>query len=125
MLQDKNSKGFTPVAQIGILLALTGVGLVVASLLSAFIWIVATHLPLISMKGEMANPKILPCIYYHSGSEHPVHDVFTGRFILHDLLPKAIPLYRLPYPDFIASIYFGSCDTVIGVSPGRGFGRIE
>lgn len=60
MLQDKNSKGFTPVAQIGILLALTGVGLVVASLLSAFIWIVATHLPLISMKGEMANPK-----YYH------------------------------------------------------------
>lgn len=57
MLHDKNSKGFTPLAQIGILIALTGVGMAIGALLSAFVWNTATHLPLSSMNSEMTNSK--------------------------------------------------------------------
>lgn len=60
MLPDKNSKGFSPLAQIGILLALTGVGMVLAGILSAGIWIAATHLRYSAMNAEMTNPR-----YYH------------------------------------------------------------
>lgn len=57
MLQDRNSRNFSFPAQLGIFLGLTGVGMVIASLLSAAIWISMTHLPLPAMQSEMFNPK--------------------------------------------------------------------
>lgn len=56
MLQDRNSKNFSFPAQIGLLIGLTGVGMVIASFLSAYYWVATTHTTILTMQTELANP---------------------------------------------------------------------
>lgn len=57
MLQDRNSKNFSFPAQLGILIGFTGVGMILASFVSAFIWTAMTHQPLIFINSDLSNPK--------------------------------------------------------------------
>lgn len=56
MLQDRNSKNFSYPGQLGIFLGLTGVGMVLAVILTGVLWSVMTHRPLLAMDSEMTNP---------------------------------------------------------------------
>lgn len=56
MLQDRNSKNFSYPAQIGIFLGLTGVGMVLATILTVVLWISLTGRPFTSIQADMANP---------------------------------------------------------------------
>lgn len=56
MLQDRNSKNFSYPAQLGIFLGLTGIGLVLAVVLTAVLWLTLTHRPVLAMESDMANP---------------------------------------------------------------------
>lgn len=54
---NKNSRNFSYPSQIGILLALVGVGILVGAIVSAFIWKGMTGRPLLSMGTDMMDPK--------------------------------------------------------------------
>lgn len=56
MLQDRNSKNFSFPAQLGIFIGLAGIGMVVAVMLTAAIWSLMTHRPVLSMQSDMSNP---------------------------------------------------------------------
>ncbi len=56
MLQDRNSKNFSYPGQLGIFLGLTGVGMVLAVILTGALWAAMTHRPLLAMESDMTNP---------------------------------------------------------------------
>lgn len=62
MTEDKNSKNFSYLLQLGIFIGLTGAGMVVYSMISTIIWKSMTGLPVSSMLTEMANPKFSSAI---------------------------------------------------------------
>lgn len=56
-MKDRNSKNFSFPAQLGIFLFLTGIGMVLASFITQFVWQYSTGLPVLSMPSEMKNPQ--------------------------------------------------------------------
>ncbi|MEO6134619.1 MAG: CPBP family intramembrane glutamic endopeptidase, partial [Ginsengibacter sp.] len=57
MTLDRNSKNFSFLGQIGILLGLIGGGLLVGSVISAGVWIGMTGRSVFSMESDLQNPK--------------------------------------------------------------------
>ncbi len=57
MTVDRNSRNFSFPAQLGILIALFGAGVIIGALASAGIWIALTGRPILSIESDMANPQ--------------------------------------------------------------------
>jgi len=54
---DRNSRNISFPAQLGILLALIGGGLIIGSIIAAIAWIVMTGRPILAMAGDMLKPQ--------------------------------------------------------------------
>ena len=57
MMTVKNSKNFSYPGQIGVLIALLGVGLIIGAVVSALVWVVMTGQSITAMQSDMLNPK--------------------------------------------------------------------
>ena len=57
MVIDRNSRNISFPAQLGILLALIGGGLIIGSMIAAVAWIVMTGRPILAMAGDMLKPQ--------------------------------------------------------------------
>jgi len=57
MVVDRNSRNISFPAQLGILLALIGGGLIIGSIIAAIAWIVMTGRPILAMAGDMLKPQ--------------------------------------------------------------------
>jgi uncharacterized protein len=57
MMVDRNSKNFSYVSQIGILLGLIGAGLILGTLISAFAWLMMTGRPILEIEADMLKPQ--------------------------------------------------------------------
>ena len=57
MVIDRNSRNISFPAQLGILLALIGGGLIIGSIIAAVAWIVMTGRPILAMAGDMLKPQ--------------------------------------------------------------------
>jgi len=54
---DRNSRNFSYTAQLGILLALVGAGLVIGTIVSVIIWLILTGRPILAMATDMLKPQ--------------------------------------------------------------------
>ena len=57
MVVDRNSRNISFPAQLGILLALIGGGLIIGSIIAGIAWIVMTGRPILAMAGDMLKPQ--------------------------------------------------------------------
>ena len=76
MTIDRNSKNISFPAQLGILLALIGGGLIIGSIIAAIAWIVMTGRPILAMAGDMLKPQ-----YYNAVMSIQVISTFFMFFI--------------------------------------------
>ncbi len=57
MMVDRNSKNFSYVSQLGILLGLIGAGLVLGTLISVIAWLMMTGRPILEVEADMLKPQ--------------------------------------------------------------------
>jgi membrane protease YdiL (CAAX protease family) len=57
MMIDRNSKNFSYFAQFGILMGLIGAGMIVGTILSAFVWLTITNRPILLMGTDLLKPE--------------------------------------------------------------------
>ncbi len=57
MIVDRNSKNFSYVSQLGILLGLIGAGLVLGTLISVIAWLIMTGRPILEVEADMLKPQ--------------------------------------------------------------------
>jgi membrane protease YdiL (CAAX protease family) len=54
---DRNSKNFSYLAQLGILIGLIGAGMIIGSIVSVIIWLMMTGRPILAMANDMLKPQ--------------------------------------------------------------------
>ena len=57
MENDRNSKNFSYITQLGILLGLLGVGMIVGSIFSVVAWVIMTGRPMLAMSTDLLKPE--------------------------------------------------------------------
>lgn len=57
MIVDRNSKNFSYVSQLGILLGLIGAGLILGTLVSVVAWMIMTGRPILEVEADMLKPQ--------------------------------------------------------------------
>ena len=57
MMVDRNSKNFSYVSQLGILLGLIGAGLILGTLISVIAWLMMTGRPILQVEADMLKPQ--------------------------------------------------------------------
>ena len=89
IITDRNSKNFSYLSQLGILIALIGAGMVIGSIVSVIIWIMMTGRPILAMADDMLKPQ-----YYNAVMAIQVVSTFFLFFLPVYFL--ALICYRKP-----------------------------
>lgn len=86
---DRNSKNFSYIAQLGILIGLVGAGMVIGTVISAVAWLMMTGRPIMAMEADMLNPA-----YYNATMAIQVISTFFLFFV--PVYFFAVICYRKP-----------------------------
>ncbi len=62
--EDRNSKNFSYLSQLGILLGLIGAGMIIGSIVSVVIWIMMTGRPILAMTTDMLKPQYYNAVMF-------------------------------------------------------------
>lgn len=89
IITDRNSKNFSYLSQLGILIGLIGAGMVIGSIVSVIIWIMMTGRPILAMADDMLKPQ-----YYNAVMAIQVVSTFFLFFLPVYFL--ALICYRKP-----------------------------
>jgi uncharacterized protein len=57
VITDRNSKNFSYLSQLGILIGLIGAGMIIGSIVSVIIWLMMTGRPILAMANDMLKPQ--------------------------------------------------------------------
>lgn len=89
LITDRNSKNFSYVSQLGILIGLIGAGMIIGSIASVIIWLMMTGRPVLAMANDMLKPQ-----YYNAVMMIQVVSTFFLFFLPVYFL--ALICYRTP-----------------------------
>lgn len=73
---DKNSKNFSYLSQLGILIGLIGAGMIIGSIASVIIWLMMTGRPILAIASDMLKPQ-----YYNAAMSIQVASTFFLFFL--------------------------------------------
>ena len=122
---DRNSKNFSYLTQLGILLGLVGAGMIIGSIVSVIVWLMLTGRPILSMTEDLLKPQ-----YYNAVMTIQVVSTFFIFFapvyiFCAYLLPKAGQIYRVQYQYKLQTGFYSPRHSSTNFSTIRCIGRTE